>query len=96
MKCFAEDDFNTSILLLLNEGGVELPIALDDSEVETSEGYILFLDVDINSLHPLDARRIQFLNRYILVTIEDDDSMLLVGVHGDHYSIIPLTCHPIF
>lgn len=71
---YPEKDFNSSVLFLLNTGSITLPATLDDSEVEFSEGYILFLQVDVNGLHPSDARRIGFLNRYILVTIRDDDS----------------------
>lgn len=57
-----------------NGGGVELPLPVDDSDSEAIEGYLLVLEVDIDDLHPSDANRIQFLNRYVLVTIEDDDS----------------------
>ena len=73
---YAGEDFNTSILQLLNEGSVALPAILDDSDAEVSEGYVLRLDVDVTNMHPSDARRIQFLNRYVLVTIEDDDSKM--------------------
>lgn len=51
-----------------------LPLPLDDSIPEVSEGYILVLEAGVSGLHPFDARRIEFLNRYILVEIEDDDS----------------------
>lgn len=51
----------------------------DDTEAELPEGYILLLQVDVNRLHPSDARRVQFLNRYVLVTIQDNDSKNLTS-----------------
>lgn len=68
------EDFNESVLSVINEGSVALPLPLDDSDRELPEGYLLVLQEDINGLHPSDARRIGFLNRFILVTIEDNDS----------------------
>ena len=70
------EDFNESVLSLPNGGTVLLPSALDDSAMELTEGYLLVLQQDINGLHPADAARIKFLNRFVLVTIEDDDSKL--------------------
>lgn len=69
-----EEDFISTVLSLFNTGSVALPAALDDTQAEFSEGYIILLQVDVNGLHPSDARRIQFLNRFVLVTIEDNDS----------------------
>ena len=67
-------DFDDSVLTTANGGSVAVPLPLNDNETEVSEGYLLVLEVDFDKVHPLDARRIQFLNRYILVIIEDDDS----------------------
>lgn len=67
------EDFDESVLTVRNGGSVALPTSTDDSENELPEGYLLILQEAINGLHPSDARRIQFLNRFILVTIEDDD-----------------------
>lgn len=58
----------------MNAGSLALPVTSDDTEAELPEGYILLLQVDVNDLHPSDAKRIQFLNRYVLVTIQDNDS----------------------
>lgn len=69
-----EGDFDPSALVLTNEGSVALLQPSDDNDPEVDEGYILLLDVEANTLHPSDANRIQFLNRYILVTVEDNDS----------------------
>lgn len=66
-------DFNESAASLLNGGSIALPLPSNDDEIETVEGYLLVLRAD-NGLHPSDARRIQFLNRFILMSIEDDDS----------------------
>lgn len=67
-------DFNRSTLTLVNAGSETLPLPSDDKENEVTEGYILLLQIDPSNMHPVDARRVQFLNRYILVSIEDDDS----------------------
>lgn len=66
---------------MINNGTVTLPPASDDSIAEFPEGYILLLQVDVTGLHPADARRIRFLNRYILVTINDDDSKVTKRPH---------------
>ncbi len=87
-------EFNQSVLTLTSAGSVMLPLPIDDRENEITEGYLLLLQVDTNNMHPADARRLQFLNRYILVTIEDDDSKSHAVnrvVMTDNYAG-PLTC----
>ena len=74
MAYLIEGDFDPSALALTNEGSVALLQPSDDNDPEVDEGYILLLDVEAGNVHPSDANRIQFLNRHILITIEDDDS----------------------
>ena len=70
-------DFEQTVILLPNgaRASVEIPLSTDDSENEVVEGYLLVVQVDLEHTHPSDAARIQFFNRYILISIVDDDSM---------------------
>lgn len=67
-------DYDGSALRLFSEGNVTLPLPLNDADNELQEGYLFILELDTDNVHPLDVDRIQFLNRFVLVTIEDDDS----------------------
>ena len=55
---------------------VEIPgssLAIDDSEPEFTEGYVLYVEVDESRLDPRDKDIIHVMNTLVLVTIQDDD-----------------------
>ena len=66
----ADSDFTTA-----EETGtipaVFRPDIANDTEVELTEGFVAYLEID-DLVDPRDLERIQFLNDIVLVTIEDD------------------------
>lgn len=75
---------------------VPVPLPLDDLEAELPEGYLLVLSVQSDHVHPLDEERIRFLNRFILVAIEDDDGEYIcwcVALNDEVFSLAPLVCN---
>ena len=47
--------------------------AIDDTLPELTEGFLYYLEVVNNQLHPRDVGRIDFFNQFTLVRIEDND-----------------------
>lgn len=64
-------DFNSSTITSLAPSLVLLQV-LDDTVAEFTEGYILYLQLDLSSVNPRDVSRIQILNDVILVSILDN------------------------
>lgn len=73
---YTDSDFNKTTLVFQGPGAIFTPPgARIDSIPELSEGFIYFLEVDRDSSDSRDYNRLQFLNRHILATIEDDDGI---------------------
>ena len=70
-------DFNTSVFELSFGNSEELITMLfstnDDSLPELTEGFLCYLEVIENQLHPHDVGRIDFFNQLVLVRILDND-----------------------
>ena len=83
-------DFNTSAFELSLKNSEDLNIIVysinDESLPELTEGFLCYLEVIEDQLHPRDVGRIDFFNRLVLVRILDNDSknvwtLVPVGVH---------------
>ena len=76
MNChiFVGQDYDTAIIKLDAEGSIHVPQPLDDTTSELEEGYLFTLSINTSNIHQLDRERVQVLNRFVLVTIKDDDS----------------------
>ena len=86
-KFTIDTDFNTTALTIKRPATFKQPLTFspraavtDDAIAELSEGFIYILEVDGANTDPRDLERIQYLNRHILVIIEDDDGMHVIVV----------------
>ena len=76
----AGSDFNVTVFDFSFVGGAAPEIiaaarlpAIDDTLPELTEGFLYYLEVVNNQLHPRDVGRIDFFNQFTLVQIEDND-----------------------
>ena len=83
-------DFNTSVFELSLENSEDINMVVfstnNDSLPELAEGFLCYLEVMEDQLHPRDVGRIDFFNRLVLVQILDNDGKFYgiwfpVGVH---------------
>ena len=84
-------DFNTSVFDLSfgkSEELIRMSFSTNnDSHTELTEGFLCYLEVIEDQLHPRDVGRIDFFNRLVLVRILDNDGrnvwtlVVPVGVH---------------
>ena len=83
-------DFNTSVFersFGKSEELIRMSFSTNnDSLPELTEGFLCYLEVINNQLHPRDVGRIDFFNRLVLVRILDNDGKFYgiwfpVGVH---------------
>ena len=70
-------DFNTSVFDLSfgkSEELIRMSFSTNnDSHTELTEGFLCYLEVIEDQLHPRDVGRIDFFNRLVLVRILDND-----------------------
>ena len=70
-------------------------LAVDDSQAEFNEGFVLFLEVAEDELDPLDRDRVLVPNPLVLVNIEDNDRKFDKATHFLLYLVLcagPLDC----
>ena len=97
---FAESDYESIVIRLTFEAGLESEpphlfiasiLANDDSESESTEGFVLLLEVDEGSRDPRDRRRINIEESVFLVSIVDDGGKLTHTHTHTHTHTLTLT-----
>lgn len=94
-------DFNTSVFDLSFGKSEELIRMLfstnNDSRAELTEGFLCYLEVIGDQLHPRDVGRIDFFNQLVLVRILDNDGKDVCPVSVKTYVALSIfTCVSIY
>ena len=89
-------DFNTSVFDLSfgkSEELIRMSFSTNnDSRAELTEGFLCYLEVIEDQLHPRDVGRIDFFNRLVLVQILDNDGKDVCPVSVKTYVALSITC----